>query len=123
MKKIVLYIAVILLAVACNDKQGEAYNAKVMEYDAETSRKSFAAGKRMKSESIRNDKVTVERKLIKTGNITFETKELEETRKTILDLVKQQMRVMLPVIINTSLMIELVQQFLLEFQQKNLILF
>ena len=65
-------------------------DAKMMNYDLNLSEKTFAAGRKMESASNgRVDNVTVERKLIKTGNITFETKELEDTRKTILDLVTQ----------------------------------
>lgn len=90
MKKIILSISIVLFLVACNDNQELAYNAKVMEYDAASSRKSFVSNKRMKVESIsKKNNVVVERKLIKTGNVTFETKEIEATRKTIIDLVAQ----------------------------------
>ena len=82
MKKIILSISIVLFLVACNDNQELAYNAKVMEYDAASSRKSFVSNKRMKVESIsKKNNVVVERKLIKTGNVTFETKEIEATRK------------------------------------------
>lgn len=90
MKKIILYISIAILTVSCDDIQENAYKAQVLEYDAASSRKSFASDNKIKEASIvRKDNVTVERKLIKTGNITFETKELEATRKTILDLVHQ----------------------------------
>ena len=92
MKKIVLYISIVLLAVACNDKQEFAvsYNADGMDYDSNLSEKSFVAGDKMKRASIvRKDKAAIERKLIKTGSVTFETKELEATRKTVLDLVNK----------------------------------
>mgnify|MGYP000322775966 CR=1 FL=1 len=90
MKKIILFASIVLLTIGCNDKQEFAYDAKVMEYDASLSSKSFAKGKRMKSvSSSLKENVTIERKLIKTGSVTFETKELETTRKSILDLVNQ----------------------------------
>jgi len=88
MKKIILFISIVLFAVACNDKQELAYNNEVMQYDAASSSKSFAKGK-MKSAIDRKENITIERKLIKTGSIAFETKELEATRKTIIDLVSQ----------------------------------
>jgi hypothetical protein len=90
MKKIILFISVALLAGACNDTQGFAYNGQIMEVEenASSSRKSFSAGK-MKSASFDRKENVVERKLIKTGNVTFETKELAATRKTILDIVHQ----------------------------------
>lgn len=88
MKKIILLISIALLVISCNDKQEAAYNARVMEDASASSRKSFSADRKMKSQSSRSiDNVKVERKLIKTGNISFETKELEATRKSILDLV------------------------------------
>jgi len=90
MKKIVLYIGIVLLAVACNDKQEFAYDANVLKHEDLSSKEMVASGNRMKSASIdRNNNVVVERKLIKTGNITFETKELEATRKTVLAVVNQ----------------------------------
>ena len=92
MKKIILFISIVLLTVACNDRQEmhQENLTQLMNYDAASSRKSFKTGRKMESATItRKDNVTVERKLIKTGNITFETKELEGTRKIILDLVTQ----------------------------------
>mgnify|MGYP005990160607 FL=1 len=90
MKKVVLLISVILLTIACDNKQELAYNAEKMQYDMNLSEKSFAKGKRIKSASLdRKENVSIERKLIKTGNVTFETKDLDGTRKIILDLVSQ----------------------------------
>ncbi len=90
MKKIILFFSIILLTVGCNDKQDLAYEAEVMRYDTASSSKSFVKGKRMNNSSFdKNENVSVERKLIKTGSVTFETKKLEATRKTILDLVDQ----------------------------------
>jgi hypothetical protein len=91
MKKIVLYISIVLLAVACNDEKvlPNVLSAEGIQYDAVLSRKSFSVEK-MKSAAIhRKENVTIERKLIKTGTVAFETKELEATRKTIIDLVSQ----------------------------------
>jgi len=82
-KKIILYIGIVLLAVACNDEQKFA-----VRYDVDgvnLSEKPFAAGRKID----RKENVTIERKLIKTGSVTFETKELEVTRKIILELVNK----------------------------------
>jgi hypothetical protein len=90
MKILTLFICIALLTVACNDKQKLAYDAQVMEDVSFSSRKSFASTNRLsKVSNDKNETVTIERKLIKTGNVTFETKELAATRKTILDLVNQ----------------------------------
>jgi len=90
MKKIILIISIVLLAVACDDQQKFAYDAKVMEHDLNRSEKTFAAGSKMKQAAVdRRDNVTVERKLIKTGSVTFETLKLAATRKTVIDLVAQ----------------------------------
>ena len=68
MKKIILFISVILFAVACND--GEEIHqdnlTQLMEYDdLGSSRKSFAAGRKMESATNnRIDNVTVELSLI-----------------------------------------------------------
>jgi hypothetical protein len=90
MKKLILFISFVLLTVGCNDKQELAYEAEVMHYNAASSSKSLAKGKRMNNvSSDKNESIAVERKLIKTGSVTFETKKIEATRKTILDLVNQ----------------------------------
>jgi len=89
MKKIILYISVILLAVACDDKQEfeVSYNADQMNYGTNLVE---VAGRKMKPASIvKKENAIIERKLIKTGSVTFETKELETTRKIVLELVNE----------------------------------
>ena len=84
-----LIVSIALLMISCNDnKQEAAYNASVMEDVTVSSRKTFSSAKRMKGQSATVvDNVKIERKLIKTGNVTFETKDLDATKKTILEVV------------------------------------
>lgn len=92
MKKTILFISLILLIVACDDQQEAAYNAQVMEDISMSSRKSFASSKGMLNEVVvtaKDSKPAIEKKLIKTGDVTFETKDLSATRKTILNLVSK----------------------------------
>lgn len=89
MKKIVLFISIILLAVACDDKQEfeVSYNADQMNYGTNLVE---VAGRKMKPASlVKKENAIIERKLIKTGSVTFETKELETTRKIVLELVNE----------------------------------
>jgi hypothetical protein len=91
MKKIILYTSIVLLLVSCGRSNEEIYarDAAMLQSvnDATSSRKSFATSK-MKNEAAENSKqTTVTRKLIKTGDVTFETSDLSATRKVILDLV------------------------------------
>jgi len=78
MKKIVLYISVVLLAVSCVKK----HQTTVSAFGDLPITERIAPQKKLAINQV-------ERKLIKTGNITFETKELAATRKVILDLVNQ----------------------------------
>ena len=94
MKKIILFFSIIILWVSCgnSDENMNYRDASMLQSmnDAASSKRSFASSKRMKEASVeRKVNATIERKLIKTGNVTFETKDLSTTRKTILDLVNQ----------------------------------
>jgi hypothetical protein len=55
-----------------------------MQFDAATSRKSKTTNQQLKKPQVNS-----QRKLIKTGNITFETKDIDVTRRIIIDLVNQ----------------------------------
>lgn len=91
MKKIILFIGVLLFAVSCNNNQEEAAKLEMMQYDAATSRKSAVTSQKLKLEQPQSNQneSNIQRKLIKTGNVSFETDELEKTRKIIIDLVNQ----------------------------------
>ena len=82
MKKVVLFISFIMLIVACNNerKLPNIPSPEAIAYNGVSAKKSF-------TNKINN--VKVERKLIKTGNVTFESDELDATRKNIINLVNQ----------------------------------
>jgi hypothetical protein len=89
MKKIILFLSIILLIVSCgnsNEKMnfGDAKMVQSMQFDAATSRKSKTTNQQLKKPQVNS-----QRKLIKTGNITFETKDIDVTRRIIIDLVNQ----------------------------------
>ncbi|MDG1529126.1 MAG: DUF4349 domain-containing protein [Polaribacter sp.] len=89
MKKIILFLSIILLIVSCgnsNEKMnfGDAKMVESMQFDAATSRKSKTTNQQLKKPQVNS-----QRKLIKTGNITFETKDIDVTRRIIIDLVNQ----------------------------------
>jgi hypothetical protein len=89
MKKTILFLSLILLITSCNDNQENATKLEMMQYDAATSRKSNTSQQLKNSSINKKPQVNSQRKLIKTGNVSFETKELEKTRKVIVDLVNQ----------------------------------
>ncbi len=97
MKKILLLFSVVLLLAACNDSQNDAALGNY-RFDANATQAMEVAdvksgrmsAKKMKSSPVSKvDNLNVKRKLIKTGNVEFETKDLETTKTTILNLVKQ----------------------------------
>jgi hypothetical protein len=86
MKKIVLYIAVILLAVACNNSStDDKINRSAFSTFAET---EVADNNTRLLKPNNKAQKKIERKLIKTGNLTFETSDLNKTKVTIESLVK-----------------------------------
>ena len=91
MKKIVLFLSILFVTVACKDEQVTTFMADSSEqYSSERAKKAFSASQKLQSEVIRQDQSTnLERKLIKTGSISFETKDLSSTRKTTLDALKK----------------------------------
>ena len=89
MKKIILFLSIILLTTSCNDNQESAAKLEMMQYDAATSRKSVMSSQKLKQPPSKQKESSFQRKLIKTGNISFETKDLDATRKVIVDLVNQ----------------------------------
>lgn len=93
MRKIILFVSVILLTVGCSNSEGKKKNGGTTLIEANenitSSRKTFATSKRRLAEKpFSPNKAEVKRKLIKTGSLTFETKDLSKTKTTIEDLVK-----------------------------------
>ncbi|WP_347174777.1 DUF4349 domain-containing protein [Polaribacter uvawellassae] len=91
MKRIVLFLSILLITVSCDSNQERAAELEMMQYDATTSRKSAVTSQKLKLEQPQSNQneSNSQRKLIKTGNVSFETKDLDKTRKTIVDLVNQ----------------------------------
>ena len=90
MKKISIFLGILLFVTSCGNEQESTKNIQLMEDVAFSSSKKMNALQRKKPSAIQKiEDVKVERKLIKTGNVEFETKNLEKTRKSILDLVQQ----------------------------------
>lgn len=95
MKKLILCIGVLLFTVSCNnlnDKSNipNAPMPEALSLNASSTRKSKVGGQQFnKASADKKNEINSQRKLIKTGNITFETKELEKTKKIIIDLVNQ----------------------------------
>ncbi len=89
MKKITLFLSLFLLMISCNTNQERAAEHEMMQYDAAASRKSAVADQKFKQSKLNQIEANTQRKLIKTGNVSFETKDLDKTRKTIIDLVNQ----------------------------------
>ena len=87
MKKAILFLSIFFVVVSCNSNQEKAAALESMQYDAATSRKTKSSIQRLNNPSPKQS--NIQRKLIKTGNISFETKDLEATRKIIIDLVNQ----------------------------------
>jgi len=89
MKKIMLFLGVLLIAVSCDSNQDRAAEHEMMQFDAAVSRKSVVADQKLKQTKSNQNESNSQRKHIKTGNVTFEAKDLDKTRKTIVDLVDQ----------------------------------
>lgn len=91
MKKITLFIGILLVVVSCESNQERAAELEMMQYDAASSRKSAVTSQKLKLEQSQSNQneLNSQRKLIKTGNVSFETKDLDKTRKIIVDLVNQ----------------------------------
>lgn len=88
MKKTILFICVLLFTVSCDSNQERAAELEAIQYDSINSRKSLVAQK-LEQPPSRNNETSIQRKLIKSGTISFETKDLQHTRNTIVDLVNQ----------------------------------
>jgi len=88
MRKVFLFISILLLTVSCDTNQDRAAELETIQFDAKSSRKSIAAQK-LEQPPSRDNETTIQRKLIKTGTISFETKDLEKTRTSIVNLVNQ----------------------------------
>ena len=102
MKKITLFLSLFLLMISCNTNQERAAEHEMMQYDAAASRKSAVADQKFKQSKLNQIEANTQRKLIKTGNVSFETKDLDKTRKTIIDLVMSCPEIWLQVKIELS---------------------
>lgn len=90
MRKIVIFIGVLLIVTSCGNEQKSAKNVQIMEDVAFASSKKVNPLQRKRAiADQKTENVKVERKLIKTGNVEFESKDLEKTRNVILSLVQQ----------------------------------
>jgi predicted nucleic acid-binding Zn-ribbon protein len=89
MKKIFLLATILLLSVACTDSSNKTNIETLAETDYVDSKMGFAAAKRSaRSKPVPPKSNQFERKLIKTGNLNFETQDLSKTKSTIEGLVK-----------------------------------
>ncbi|NVK51668.1 MAG: DUF4349 domain-containing protein [Flavobacteriaceae bacterium] len=93
MKKSILIASVLMLLMACNSSNDNRYDEKEMEvesldYSPPITKRSYTSSQKTSQKPILKDNVRVERKLIKTGNLTFETQDIQNTRMRIADLVK-----------------------------------
>lgn len=89
MKKIYLLASILLLSVACTDSSNQTNFDTLAEVESVDSKMGFAAAKRSNSSKpfpAKNNQF--QRKLIKTGNLNFETQDLSKTKTTIEGLVK-----------------------------------
>ena len=89
MKKIYLLASILLLSVACTDSSNQTNFDTLAEVESVDSKMGFAAAKRSYSSKpfpAKNNQF--QRKLIKTGNLNFETQDLSKTKTTIEGLVK-----------------------------------
>ena len=89
MKKIFLLASILLLSVACTDSSNQTNFDTLAEVESVDSKMGFVAAKRSTSSKpfpAKNNQF--ERKLIKTGNLNFETQDLSKTKTTIEGLVK-----------------------------------
>ena len=85
MKKIVLFLSILLVTVACDDEQKADFNENsANQYNRAKSQRALSVSQKAErkiSAQVQSSKV--ERKLIKTGSISFETKDLAATRETM----------------------------------------
>lgn len=86
MKKLIAFLGILLLTISCSDNSP---NDSLVMGEMNLMRNSGSGTLDEIVVTSRDNKPVIERKLIKTGNITFEVKELEATRKSIVGLVKQ----------------------------------
>ena len=93
MKKIFLVACIVLFSVACNDSNslrndGKSSFLNSERYNSSSSQIELAKAKRTSSlKPIPNNNSQIQRKLIKKGNLNFETDNLNKTKATIQNLV------------------------------------
>jgi hypothetical protein len=86
MKKVVLVFSILLCAMSCNKEQEPHLSAAVSaEHTRSASKHSFSSSIRSENGTVsESQNIGIERKRIKTGSITFETKALAVTKKKII---------------------------------------
>lgn len=91
MKKIVLFLSILIVAVACKEEQTVASNENsAKQYARAKAQKALSVSQKTDREIVTQDQSSkIERKLIKTGSISFETKDLSATRETMQDALKK----------------------------------
>lgn len=91
MKKIGLFLSILLCIVACKDDESATFNADTsVQYSRAKTQKTVSVSKKAEREhALQDQNSNIERKLIKTGSISFETKDLSATRNTALVALKK----------------------------------
>lgn len=91
MKKIILFLSILFVAPACKDEQSAALNeSSAKQYSRAKAQRALSVSQKSEGKIIsQNQSSKIERKLIKTGSISFETKDLLATRETMQDALKK----------------------------------
>ena len=91
MKKIGLLLSILLCTVACeNDETATFKGAAVEQYSRAKAQKIVSVSKKAEREITPQDQNSqLDRKRIKTGSISFETRDLLATRNTVLAVLKK----------------------------------
>lgn len=88
MKKLAVFFVLILIFLSCKNPESEAHNLEVLEEAEYASKYDVVPPPRTQNIQLKKDKPTVEKKLVKTGRLTFETDSIFRTKATITQLTK-----------------------------------